>query len=255
MGVVGARGLLAGLDVEGGVHGCALVVGVGVGVDGEVGLVFGLELLPQLADQLVLPLVLVLEVEDVRLKGYLFVPDAAVVVPQVGILAVLCREIVDEGGTLAQDRRGNGLTLLLSVDLRYVVVLRGMVIFPLPGFQIPLVPFFFPLRRVEVSDDLGLLCDEVELIPLQLLNHAVTDNHIFLPRSTPPPLHHHSHPLHQVLCLSLIQHRHCPAPKRSAPQPSNHDYNNRWRTRRRGSIAKNGAFGISRERRSRSARR
>ena len=36
MGVVGARGLLAGLDVEGGVHGCALVVGVGVVVMGVV---------------------------------------------------------------------------------------------------------------------------------------------------------------------------------------------------------------------------
>lgn len=244
-----------GLDVEGRVHGCAFVVGVRVGVDGEVRLGLGLELLPQLADQLVLPLVLVLQVEDVGLEGDLFVPDAAVVVFKVGILPILGCEIVDEGGTLAQDRRGDGLALLLSAGQCWVVVLGGCVILPLPGFHIPLVPFFLPLGRVEVGDDLGLLRDEIELIPLQLLNHAVTDNHILLPRPTPPSLHRHSQPLHQFHCFPLVQHRHCPAPERSAPQPSNHHYNNKWRTRRRGSIAKNGGFGISRERRSRSARR
>lgn len=43
-------GRLGRLDAEGGVHGYALVVGVRIGVDGEVWLVFGLELLPQLTD-------------------------------------------------------------------------------------------------------------------------------------------------------------------------------------------------------------
>lgn len=219
-------GRLVGLDAEGGVHGCALVVGVRVSVDGEVWLVFGLELLPQLADQLILPLVLVLKVEDVRLEGDLFVPNAAVIVPQVGILAILGLEIINKGRTLAQDWSGIGLDRLLSIELYWVVVLRDLVILPLPGLHIPLLLLFLPLSWVEVRDNLGLLRYEVELVPLQLLNHTVTDDQILFPRPALPSLYCHPQPLRQVLSLSLIQHRHCPAPKRSVPQSSNHDYNN-----------------------------
>ena len=129
------------------------------------------------------------------------------------------------------------------------------MILPLPGFRIPVVPFVLPLRRVEVGDNLGLLRDEVQLIPLQLLNHAVTDDQILLPRPALPSLHGQVQPLRQFLRLGLVEQRHGPEAKRNVPhRPSNHDYN-RWRTSRRGSTGRSGASGTSSERRSRSARR
>lgn len=85
------------MDVEGRMHGYAFVVSVRVGVYGEMRLALRLELLSQLADQLVLALVLMLKVEDVRLERDLLVPDAAVVVLQIQLIPILWLELFNEG--------------------------------------------------------------------------------------------------------------------------------------------------------------